>query len=275
MPINYDMLEKIMCFHRSNTDFITGENPPYHRHEDRYEIYMYVKGNTRIYIEDKCYIMTPGNLAIISPGVLHRLIINDSSPYERIVINIGKNVLDELSTPRTGLAECFEKTKEASIISLHMKDMKLYIHYVDEYLTLTGSDEYGADIMCANAITRLLIYINMLFMEKKPVRHKNVMPDLVKDTMRYIDDNLTQDITLSDLSNNLNYCSNYIGLKFKEHTGMTVHEYILDKRIDTAKKLLQRGSSVSDTCTMSGFNDYANFIRAFKKMTGVSPGKYR
>jgi len=275
MAINYELLKKIMCFHRSNTDIITGENPPYHRHEDRYEVYMYVKGNTRFYIEDKCYIMTPGNLAIIRPGVLHRLIINDSSPYERIVINIGKEVLNELSTPRTVLSECFDRIDEASIITLLMKDMKLYIHYVDEYLTLAGSNEYGADIMSANAVTRLLIYINTLFMEKKQVRHKNVMPDLVKETMRYIDDNLTDGISLSDISSHLNYSSNYIGMVFKEHTGMTVHGYILDKRIETAKKLLLSGKNVSDACELSGFNDYANFIRTFRKMTGVSPGKYR
>ncbi|MBQ3028199.1 MAG: AraC family transcriptional regulator, partial [Lachnospiraceae bacterium] len=42
-----------------------------------------------------------------------------------------------------------------------------------------------------------------------------------------------------------------------------------------AKALLQEGASVTEACYRSGFNDYANFIRSFKKVTGVSPGKYR
>ncbi len=34
------------------------------------------------------------------------------------------------------------------------------------------------------------------------------------------------------------------------------------------------GKNVSDACLMSGFNDYSNFIRSFKKKTGISPGHY-
>ena len=44
--------------------------------------------------------------------------------------------------------------------------------------------------------------------------------------------------------------------------------------ISEAKKLLNSGKSISEAAEESGFNDYANFMRTFKKVVGVSPKKY-
>jgi len=55
---------------------------------------------------------------------------------------------------------------------------------------------------------------------------------------------------------------------------MNLHEYIIFKRVARAKKLLMEGKSVTETCHLSGFNDYSNFIRTFKRTVGISPGKY-
>lgn len=56
---------------------------------------------------------------------------------------------------------------------------------------------------------------------------------------------------------------------------LRVTKYIVSKRITEAKKLLATEKSVTDTAFMCGFNDYANFIRTFKKAVGVPPGKYK
>ena len=274
MRVNYDVIKNVKCFHKSTTDFLTGENAIYHKHEDEYEIYMYIKGNTKFYVEEKCFIMTPGNIIIVKPGALHRSIITDHLPYERIGINITGSCLHNLSSEHTSLSACFEFPHNVRIINLPPHNMELFIQYVDEYLSHSGSDKYGKDILCFNVLTKLLIYINTLFMENPDTKQKNIMPEIVSNTIRYIDENIGHELSLSNISNNLNYSSNYIGLIFKEHTGMTVHHYILDKRIELAKKFLKDGKNVSDACELSGFNDYANFIRTFKKMTGISPGKY-
>ena len=62
---------------------------------------------------------------------------------------------------------------------------------------------------------------------------------------------------------------------FNRYCGTTVTKYIISKRITEAKKLLSNGKSVTETAFASGFNDYANFIRTFKKTVGVPPGKYK
>ncbi|WP_081743881.1 helix-turn-helix domain-containing protein [Eisenbergiella tayi] len=47
------------------------------------------------------------------------------------------------------------------------------------------------------------------------------------------------------------------------------------KKTAAAKQLLAEGKTVTETCYLSGFNDYNNFIRTFKKITGTSPGQYQ
>ena len=122
--------------------------------------------------------------------------------------------------------------------------------------------------------TELLLFTNRLFDISKTKKYDNIMPRIVIDAMKYIDANLNTELTLEELSLSINYSPNYISTEFKKHTGLSLREYILDKRIECAKKLLMDGKNVSDACLMSGFNDYSNFIRSFKKKTGISPGHY-
>ena len=48
----------------------------------------------------------------------------------------------------------------------------------------------------------------------------------------------------------------------------------LIRKLAETKKYLFLGKSIKEACVLSGFHDYANFIRSFKKSVGVSPGKY-
>ena len=63
--------------------------------------------------------------------------------------------------------------------------------------------------------------------------------------------------------------------KFKENTGMTVHTFLINKRLIEACEALKRGASVTESFQVSGFSDYSSFLRNFRETYGVSPGKYR
>ena len=60
----------------------------------------------------------------------------------------------------------------------------------------------------------------------------------------------------------------------KKETGTTVYHYVLLKRLNLARVLLAQGCRVDETCAGAGFNDYSNFIRTFKKHTGMTPAAF-
>ncbi len=267
----------ILCYHNISNDVFWGPDPPYHRH-DGYEIYFFIQGHTRMYVEQSCYQMSAGDCILVKPGQLHRCIIEDTETYERIGINITGEALAMLSSRSTNLLACFHAYaggEGSGIIHLSAYDMDRYIKLVDRYLKSSRSNEYGSDLRSIYYFTELLVLINDLFRDPKVRIYDNVMPEIVSNTMKYVAEHLTEEISLADIGAALNYSGRYISLQMKRHTGLSLREYVFDQKIECAKRLLAQGGSVSDACYAAGFHDYANFLRSFKKKTGTSPGRYK
>ena len=122
-------------------------------------------------------------------------------------------------------------------------------------------------------LTEILLFVNDSF-QKKISKQKDIMPEIVSEMILYIQANLTEELSLEQLSKVFYHNGAYLSRIFKKHTGLTLREYILDQRVEAAKRILSKGKSVSEVCYASGFSDYANFIRSFKKVTGISPGHW-
>lgn len=278
MENNYQFLpidKNIICFHNKTTTDCLGESLPYHRH-DAYEIYLFLSGNTNTYLEQVCYHLNPGDLIVISPDEMHRSVCLDNQLYERIVINIKKSALLHLSSPRSNLLTCFESHPRGqnNLVHLSEEQLEYYTSLTNKLNQALSSNEYGQDILAISYLSEILVFINTLY-QTSTYSCTNIMPELVHNTMAYIVEHLTEDITLDQLSKKFCFNGAYISHKFKQHTGLTLRSYILDQRVTLAKRLLTEGKNVSEACYMSGFMDYANFIRSFTKSVGISPGKYK
>ncbi len=248
---------------------------PYHRH-NAYEIYLFIRGNINHYLEYTCYHLEPGDLIIVNPQEMHRVVCLDNQFYERISINIKKDVFKSLSTPSTNLAHCFDSRSlgENNLIHLTPEQMQHFLTITSSLEDALKSTEYGHDVMVNSYLSQLLLFINTCY-RQSTFSGSNIMPPLIHNIMVYIDEHVIENITLQQLSDIFYLNGTYISRLFKKHTALTLRSYILDRRITYAKHLLSDGKSVSDACYEAGFSDYTNFIRSFTKLTGLSPGKYK
>lgn len=106
------------------------------------------------------------------------------------------------------------------------------------------------------------------------VRRENRMR--IESTMSYIDAHLYEHLTLEKLAEVATMSTSYFSQLFKTLNGFSAWEYIVEKRIELAQKLLlSTDEPVLDIAFKCGFNNMTNFNRAFKKMTGISPREYR
>ncbi|QSF47462.1 AraC family transcriptional regulator [Paenibacillus tianjinensis] len=272
VELRYDFIHKDFLYLHRTTTYNMGTF--YHRHE-AYELYLFLRGNVNFYIENSCYRLQPGDLIVISPEEMHRSFSLDEAEYERITINLQKSYLHRLSTPATHLSACFHYRPVGKGNIVHLTEDQL-----EQFLQLTrfleqalSSDAYGTDIQANCCIAQLLVLTNTVFQQASFIP-ADIMPALVRQTMDYIEGHLAEDITLEQLSGLFHLNSTYISRQFKKHTGLTLRSYILDRRIALAKSLLGEGQSITEACYQSGFSDYANFIRSFTKITGISPGRY-
>jgi len=98
----------------------------------------------------------------------------------------------------------------------------------------------------------------------------------VKETIDYILEHLDSRIRMSDLSRHAGLSSSYLSRIFKEQTGLTVTEYILEKKLETARNMLDYSSHpVSWISNTLAFPSESYFCSRFKSAFGVSPGRYR
>lgn len=229
-----------------------------------------------MYLEQSCYKLQPGDLLIISPSEMHRCICHDNQIYERIGLNIKKTTLKKLSSPRSNLLSCFESHSpgQNNLTRLSQEQVLYYRTLTEKLISCLSSEKYGQDILAESYVIQLLVFINTLYLAST-YSSNNIMPELVSNTMRYIKEHLNESITSEQLERELHYSGKYISQQFREHTGLTIRAYIVDQRITIAKNHLSTGKTVAEACELSGFCDYANFIRSFKKIVGMPPGKFK
>ena len=97
----------------------------------------------------------------------------------------------------------------------------------------------------------------------------------ISAALSFINENLTSSLSVDELAA-MCYLSRYHFMRlFKSQTGCTVHNYIRQKRLVLAARLIREGVGAQSAAAECGFTDYSAFHRAFTKTFGVSPGKLK
>ncbi len=98
-------------------------------------------------------------------------------------------------------------------------------------------------------------------------------PSRLKRVLEYIHDNLEQNLSLVDLATLANLSPSRFTRVFRQETGLSPHQYLIQARIERAKHLLRSGSEVSigRIAHQVGFADQSHFTRHFKRIVGVTP----
>ena len=100
--------------------------------------------------------------------------------------------------------------------------------------------------------------------------------DFISRAADYIDKNITKDLSVAHLSEALFVSKNYLYKSFKSSWGKTVNEYVSERRIRLAEKLLtETEASAYEIAEAVGIDSYTYFSKLFKRLRGLSPQKYR
>lgn len=92
----------------------------------------------------------------------------------------------------------------------------------------------------------------------------------------YIDLNLANPISTKEIAADQFLSPNYLSTRFHEETGKTISDFILEKRVKMACKLLRESKrSVQEVAMSVGISDASYFSKQFKKIMGVSPLQYQ
>lgn len=107
-------------------------------------------------------------------------------------------------------------------------------------------------------------------------RRAGMTPPRLDRVLDYIGDNLDEDLSLSALAEIAGMNLFYFARLFKQSTGTSPHQYVLDQRIQRAKQLLRNSPiTILEASVRTGFVDQAHFTKVFRRLVGVTPTQYR
>lgn len=126
-------------------------------------------------------------------------------------------------------------------------------------------------------ITPFNIIIEPVRIELRQSTEKyNFTDKYIIQVIKYIDNNFTSDLSITELIEIVPLSRRNLEKKFKEATGCSVYQYILDKKVEyISNKLLSTDKSLLDIAIEVGFNDERNAYRIFKKKTNYTPMSFR
>ena len=106
------------------------------------------------------------------------------------------------------------------------------------------------------------------------IKPQNAQLQVINHIKEYIDINIYQKISLEDISRRLFLNPSYICRLYKQVTGENIKDYILKRKMEIAKDMLQSSQNLSETAQMLGFSSQSYFIKVFKLFTGFTPKQF-
>ena len=107
-------------------------------------------------------------------------------------------------------------------------------------------------------------------------REKDKGNPYVRKALRYIADHYSEHLTIAQVSDYVQLSNGYFSTLFSQVVGMSFREYLCSVRIEASKQLLlSTNYSLADIAVAVGFHDQSYYCKTFKKITGLTPGKFR
>lgn len=244
------------------TDAVNARVFPPHLH-DKIELYVLLEGDVSFMVESNLYKLTSGDAIVTKPNEMHNCILNSFSVHKHACFwldskdeflfkeflqhDFGKqNLLSPNERDKQRLLTVYHLLKEAS----DEKDTRRCY-----YLLLEILDIFSKSVGNASA-------------------HQPI-PPLLKNILTDIDEGFLQIKDLRFFTDKYFISQSTLNRLFKEHLHTTPKLYLDTKRLSLARQLLRQGKTGLEACMQSGFSDYSNFIRLFKKRFSMTPKQYR
>lgn len=262
--------------------------PKVPRYHDLHELVFILNGKGAYEINDRIYPVKKGDIVSIKPHELHRY--TDESDIDAISLHFSFTQLDLKNDVLQRTYSARQQDEFLDFLTNHYP----HIHIIS---TLENSQIFqkvrqlfqelqvpspGSRLMISIHFIEILILLirNYLYsksgdsLEASQVDVRNDM--MVRQVLEYIDRNYNKRINTSEIFDDYYMHPNHCRHLFKKTVGTSVTGYILRRRMTEARRLIiETTKPLKEISTNVGIEDYYYFLRAFKKIHGISPGSLR
>lgn len=224
------------------------------------EIILFLKGDAELISENIHTKIEPNTLIVIPKETYHQVIIKDNPEnYLRCTLSFFDNA----------------NTKD---LTDNLQEIKLLSYdsdftYIFEKLIKYSQNE---NLLSKEALKAYLVLILCEINTKKDTFLSETSQNpLITSVIRYINQNLSKNITISEIAKFHNISHSSLSHIFKKEMNISIHKYIIKKRLIAAHHKINCGIPPTTAALECGFNDYSGFYKQYKIMFGFPPSKKR
>jgi len=160
---------------------------------------------------------------------------------------------------------------------LHLPDLWAAMQAVDAELTAGGA---GGPLAAESLANLLAVHvIRHVLAPRQPTHRRDAALSRAKlrAVIEYVDEHLDASLTLEHIAAVAHLSAYHFSRQFKVATGQPPHQYVIARRVERAQQLLQqdRDLSLAEIAASAGFSDQSHFSHHFKRLIGVTPGRFR
>jgi len=245
-----------------------GEIPEHTQYCD--EITYAVSGTAKIYSGDECYELSGGEIHYTKQGISHKIVASDDENFRYICFGFLPNKENEDIISFINETE----NKNHFVIKGDSNIRTSFDLLIDEIYTNDSQSHKMINLYT----TQILISLYRLLRGKmkRTAAVKTASGYAIYHTLRYIDREYINIKNVKSISDELSYSEYYLSHLFKEKLGVSIKEYVVEKKLKNAAMLLKTTDlSVTEIAEYHNFSTPHTFSQAFKRYFKVSPSEFK
>ena len=248
-----------------------GAKVDFHYHEFC-KILLLVSGQGSYVVDGLRYALSPGDIVLIGSRSVHKPELAEDTAYERVIIYISPDYLQQMSTPDCDLLSVFSGER-GHVLRLKEQRRKALFSMAAALEQSIAGDGFGREILTHAELLRLMVELGRSMHDSAAdlPRPSTTRNRRVLEIMEYLDRNLAEEIDIDRLAEKFFISKFYMMRLFQKETGTTVYTYLTQKRLLKARELMNGGMRATESCYACGFRSYSSFTRAYGKYFGTTP----
>lgn len=207
-----------------------------------------------------------GDIITVNPGELHDgMPVGDHGRAWRMLYldpDLVRDSADDIGEGRSGQ---YELTRPV------LRDVRLARSFGQLFTAMTTVGDQDDDLGVEGLLLGLLADI---VHERQALDAAGTTPRAILIARNRIDDDPSARVTLAELAALCGLTRFQVLRGFVRQTGLTPHAYLVQRRLDLARRLIRQGMGLADIAAASGFADQSHMTRMFRRTYGIAPGAY-
>lgn len=238
-----------------------------------HKVVLILNGHVDYTIEGRTHQINGKCVLFVKKNQVHNLTVYGDEVYERLVLYLSEGFIGALAGAGLNVDALFD---DVSMVEMpEDKDVlvrDILYEFKHMYTQKASTDIYAEDCLLKLLMSRLS---QLKTKAAASTFEKNIVYDQrILRSLDYIAENLSGRITVDDLAGKV-FLSRYHFMRlFKNETGLSVYQYVIQKRLVLAHDKILAGNDYQKAAGDAGFSDYSIFLKSFVKKYGANPRKY-